>query len=181
MSADRGYYRALTIGGELTRVIRWYLSGSPDEYPSRISAEWVGEPDWRPVEMTGTDEAPLVSSRIVDLFRADFEAAGSLLPLHIDGAETKEWFLFLVEAVVDCLDVEKSSAPEWNGDIRKSIFRADALPTGLPAFRVPQSTHAHWNGWAVDRLMKLVGVDLEARLVWSSDPTRVPHPDPWGF
>ncbi|MFC9464779.1 hypothetical protein [Streptomyces coelicoflavus] len=23
--------------------------------------------------------------------------------------------------------------------------------------------------------------DLEARLIWSEDPARMPHPDPWGF
>jgi hypothetical protein len=136
----------------------------------------------RRVELAaGASEAPIVSSRIADLYRADFEAAGSLLPLCIDGAESEEWFLFLVENVVDCLDAEKSSKPEGDGTIRKTVFRADALPADLPAFRVPQSTNVYWNDWAVDRLMKLVGIDVEARLVWSEDPTRVPHPDPWSF
>lgn len=182
MAAERGDYRTLTIGGELTKIIRWQLSGSPDDYPSRINAEWVGEPDWRPVELaTGASEAPIVSSRIADLIRADFEAAGSLLPLYIHGTESKEWLLFLVEKVIDCLDVNKSSEPEWDGVISKTVFRADVLPTHLPAFRVPQSTKIYWNYWAVDRLIKLAGRDLEVRLVWSEDPTRAPHPDPWGW
>jgi hypothetical protein len=182
VSDDRGDYRALTIGGELTRVISWQLSGSPDDYPNRVNAEWVGDPDWRPVEFSaGADEAPIVNGRIADLFRADFEAAGSLLPLYIDGEESKEWFLFLVEQVVDCLDTEESSEPEWDGVIRKAVFHADAVPTNLPAFRVPQSTKLFWNGWMVDRLTKEAGVDLEARLVWSENPTRTPHPDPWSF
>ncbi|WP_267938174.1 hypothetical protein [Saccharothrix sp. S26] len=43
------------------------------------------------------------------------------------------------------------------------------MPTRFPAFRAPQSTKAHWNGWLVDRLLDLVGPGLE------------PHPDPWGF
>ncbi|MFC8869098.1 hypothetical protein ACFUAC_15760 [Streptomyces sp. NPDC057148] len=38
-----------------------------------------------------------------------------------------------------------------------------------------------WNGWAVDRLREILGADLEARLIWSEDPSGKPHPDPWGF
>ena len=178
MGADRGDdYRTLTIGSELTRILRWQLSGSPDDYPSGISAEWVGDPHGRPVELaTGATEAPIVSSRIADLHRADFEAAGSLLPLCIDGVQSSQWLLFLVEAVVDCLDVPNSSEPEWDGTIRTAVFRADAVPADLPAFRVPQSTKVYWTGWAVDRLVGLVGVDLEARLVWSEDAARTPIP-----
>lgn len=182
MGADRGEYRALTIGGELTRVLRWMLSGSPDDYPAEINAEWVGDPSWRPVEFSpGASEAPLLTGRIAEKFRADFEAAGRLQPLHVDGAESEDCFVFLVEKVVDCLDADKSSEPEWDGVIRESVFRAEAVPIDLPAFRVPQSTKVYWNGWMVDRLLKLVATDVEARLVWSDDPTRVPHPDPWGF
>ncbi|GAB3432790.1 hypothetical protein GCM10027569_81740 [Flindersiella endophytica] len=182
MGLDRGDYRVLTIGGELTKVIRWQLSGSPDDYPSVINAEWAGGPDQRLVDVgVGADEAPIFSRRIVDLFRGDFEAAGSLLPLHVDGIESEDWFLFLVEQVVDCLDVERSSEPEWDGVIRKTVFRADAVPNNLPAFRMPQSTKIHWNGWAAHRMTKLGSRDVEARLIWTDDPTRTPHPDPWSF
>ncbi|WP_326597780.1 hypothetical protein [Streptomyces sp. NBC_01803] len=39
----------------------------------------------------------------------------------------------------------------------------------------------HGNGWAADRLTGLLGDDLAARLRWSEDRTRTPHPDPWAF
>jgi hypothetical protein len=182
VSEARGEFRVLTIGGELTRVIRWMLSGSPEDYPRGIAAEWVGEPDWRPVEFSpGPDEAPILGRRVADRFRGDFEASGSLLPLTIDGKESEEWFLFLVEQVVDCLDTSESSEPEWDGVIRKSVFRPDAVPTHLPAFRVPQSTSIYWSEWAADRLRKLAAPDVEARLIWAEDPAREPHPDPWSF
>ncbi|UKD59524.1 MULTISPECIES: hypothetical protein [Amycolatopsis] len=182
VSEARGEYRALTIGGELTKVVRWMLSGSPDDYPRGIVAEWVGDPGWRPVEFSpGADEAPIVGRGVADEFRADFEASGSLLPLIVDGKESDEWFLFLVEQVVDCLDLGESSEPEWDGVIRKSVFRPDAVPSGLPVFRVPQSTKLYWNEWAADRLRTLAAPDVETRLIWSADPTRTPHPDPWSF
>jgi hypothetical protein len=183
MSEKRGDFRSLTIDtDDLIDVVRWMLSGSPGGFPKRLTAEWVGDPSWRPEEFSpDSNEASIVSIRIAEMFRADFEAAGTLQPLVIDGEESTEWFVFLVEKVVDCLDTDRSSEPEWDGTIRKSVFRADAVPVDLPAFRVPQSTNTHWNGWMVDRLMKLVALDIEARLVWSEDPTREPHPDPWGF
>ncbi|NKE59817.1 hypothetical protein FXN61_24635 [Lentzea sp. PSKA42] len=182
MKEERGDFRSLTIEtDDLTEVVRWQLSNTQDSYQNELNAEWVGDPSWRPVEFSPRTAAPVVGVRIAEMFRADFEAAGTLQPLVIDGEESKEWFAFLVEKVVDCLDAEKSSEPEWDGTIRKSVFRADAVPVDLPAFRVPQSTNIHWNGWMVDRLMKLVALDVEARLIWSDDPTREPHPDPWGF
>lgn len=182
VSEKRDPYRALIIGGELTRVVRWMLSGSPDDYPTGINAEWVGDMSWRAVEFSpGTTEAPIVGPGIAERFRADFEAAGELQPLHIDGEESKEWFVFLVKTVVDCLDTDKSSEPEWDGTIRRTVFRADAVPYNVPAFRVPRSTNVHWNGWMVDKLMPVVDLDVEARLIWTDDPTRRPHPDPWSF
>lgn len=182
VSEARGEYRALTVGRELTRVVRWMLSGSPEDYPRGIAAEWVGEPDWRPVEFSpGADEAPILVRRVADQFCGDFEASGSLLPLTIDGKESEEWYLLLVEQVVDCLCTTESSEPEWDGVIRKSVFCPDAVPTHLPAFRVPQSTKIYWNEWAADRLRKLAASDVEARLIWAEDPAREPHPDPWSF
>ncbi|MEV6235443.1 hypothetical protein [Lentzea sp. NPDC051838] len=182
MSEARGAYRELSIEtSDLTDVIRWELSGSSGSYQNPVHAKWLGERSLRPVEFKPDDAAPCVSVRIAERFRADFEAAGTLRPLVIDGHEDPEWLVFLVEKVVDCLDVERSSEPEWDGTVRKSVFRADAVPVHLPAFRIPQSTDVQWNGWMVDRLMKLVSLDVEARLVWSENPAVQPHPDPWRF
>ena len=62
------------------------------------------------------------------------------------------------------------------------VFRADALPVGLPAFRVPESLEfVYWTGRTADRLTELLDDDLEARLVWSDDPALTPHPNPWGI
>lgn len=183
VNEKRDDYRSLTVDtDDLTEVARWQLSASTEPFQKPLHAEWVGDPSWRPVEFSAGSTGPIVGSAIAEKFRADFEAAGTLHPLHIDGEESKEWFIFLVEKVVDCLDVDRSSEPEWNGTIRHSVFRADAVPVDLPAFRVPQSPHnICWNGWMVDRLMKLVALDVDARLIWSEDPAREPHPDPWGF
>ncbi|MFC9113784.1 hypothetical protein ACFTWN_10620 [Streptomyces sp. NPDC057092] len=85
--------------------------------------------------------------------------------------------------MIDCLDLRRSSKPKkLNGEVTKAVYRADALPSHLPAFRLPQFPGAvQWNGWAAERLVELTGDQIEARLCWSGDPTAVPHPDPWGF
>jgi hypothetical protein len=124
----------------------------------------------------------VLSRRIADILRDDLSTAGSLLPVLIDGADTREYVLYVVKKVVDCVDTRRSSKPKrLTGQIKKAVFRADALPGDLPAFRVPEYPGAvYWNGWAADRLTDLLGDDLEARLVWSEDPTFTPHPNPWG-
>ncbi|UQT57015.1 hypothetical protein M4V62_18970 [Streptomyces durmitorensis] len=93
-----------------------------------------------------------------------------------------EYFLYLVERAVDCLDLQRSSPPDQLGRIQESVFRPDAVPTELPAFRATQfPTAVCWNGWMVKRLTDLLGDQLETRLIWSEDPTLTPHPNPWGF
>ncbi|MCZ4096981.1 hypothetical protein C8250_001635 [Streptomyces sp. So13.3] len=58
---------------------------------------------------------------------------------------------------------------------------SDATEAPLRAYRLPVfPTAVYWNGWAVDRLKELLGDDLEARLIWSEDPTLTSHPNPWG-
>ncbi|MEU3303941.1 hypothetical protein ABZ729_29625 [Streptomyces sp. NPDC006678] len=113
----------------------------------------------------------------------DLMAAGSLVPVRTDDADAGEFLLYAVGTVVDCLDVRRSSKPKkTSGHIKQAVFRPDALPYGLPAFRIPESTGAvYWNGWAADRLGELLGDDLEARLVWSQDRSLTAHPDPMGF
>ncbi|MFF4401435.1 hypothetical protein [Streptomyces sp. NPDC001480] len=109
-------------------------------------------------------------------------APASLVPVDIQGAKGDEYVPFLVEQVVDCLDTRRSSKPKRRGEVKKVVFLPERLPADLPAFRLPQSPRAvQWNGWAADRLIELTGDQIEARLLWSEDPTAVPHPDPWGI
>ena len=90
--------------------------------------------------------------------------------------------MYVVEKVVDCLDVARSSAPEPpTGEIARAVFRPEALPLDLPAFRLPQSPVAvYWKAWAVARLRALLGSQPKARLAWSQDPAARPHPNVWG-
>nr|CEL17113.1 hypothetical protein [Kibdelosporangium sp. MJ126-NF4] len=143
----------------------------------------MGEPRWRNLEFaSGTPEAPILSRRVADLLREDLETAGTFVPVRIDGTDTDDYLLYLVDKVVDCVDTRRSSKPKRNGEIKKTVFRADALPSELPAFRVPESPDCvQWNGWMADRMLDLLGDDLATRLVWSEDPTLTPHHNPWGF
>jgi hypothetical protein len=110
-------------------------------------------------------------------------ATGSLVPVEIVGAKSDEYFLYVVEQVVDCLDLRRSSKPKRrDGEVKRPVFRVEALPTQLSAFRLPQFPGAvHWNGWAAERLVDLTGDEIERRLLWSQDPTAKPHGDPWGI
>ncbi|MGK5497283.1 hypothetical protein [Streptomyces sp. URMC 125] len=83
--------------------------------------------------------------------------------------------------VVDCLDQERSSLPtEPTGLVERAVFRPEALPVHLPAFRIPAFPYGiYWNGWAADLLRDLIGEDnLELRLVWSTDPDAPVHRNP---
>ncbi|MFE4962141.1 hypothetical protein [Streptomyces sp. NPDC056660] len=52
----------------------------------------------------------------------------------------------------------------------------------LPAFRVAQfPVGVRWTGWMRYLLDEILGGDLEARLLWSPEPSAAPHPDPWGL
>ena len=166
------------------KLIRWLRTGSAADLPEAFGAEWEGDPRWPASEFPcGYPGTPVLSRRIADLLRDDLAAAGSFAPVLIDGANTREYVLYLVEKVVDCLDSRRSSKPKrLTGQIKKAVFRADALSIHVPAFRIPEFPGGvYWNGWAVDRLVELLGEDLETRLVWSEDPTLTPHPNPWGI
>lgn len=164
--------------------MRWQRTGDSADWPTGIRAEWDGDPRLRKTEFpSGYPGAPVFSRRIADVLKNDLSTAGSFVPVLIDDDETGEYFLYLVEEVVDCLDTRRSSKPKKaDGQIKNAVFRADVLPVSLPAFRVPEYRRGvYWNGWAVDRLRELIGDDLEARLVWSEDPTLTPHPNPMGL
>ncbi|MEU6680963.1 hypothetical protein [Streptomyces sp. NPDC046925] len=185
-------FQLLCFDNSLVDVMRWQLGGSRGPHPTVFSAAWGGDTRWRKSDFpSGNPSSPALSRRLADRLGDDLRAGGRLLPVHIDAADTRprgrdargdEYFLYLVERAVDCLDQEKSSPPDQLGRIRTSVFRPDAVPTELPAFRPTQfPTAVCWNGWMVERLAEFLGDQLETRLVWSQDPKRTAHPDPWGF
>ncbi|MFE1286644.1 hypothetical protein [Streptomyces sp. NPDC058751] len=188
-----GEFRTLLLGTSLRKLIRWQITGSATDLPTSFSGSWDGNPGWRKGEFpSGYPGAPVLSRRVADLLAADLSASGSFVPVAIEAADpafpsgadgSDDYVLHLVDQVVDCLDTRRSSKPKkTTGEITKAVFRPEALPVELAAFRVPEYRGGvYWNGWAVDRLAGLVGDDLEARLVWSQDPSARPHPDPWGF
>lgn len=179
-------YQQLTPdGGDLRRLKRWQRLGAEEDRPVRFRTEWAGKRNWPKGDFpSGYPGAPILSRRLVDRFGADaLRTAGSLMPVETDDATKDEHYLLLVDQVIDCLDLRRSSKPKkLNGEVTKAVYRADALPSHLPAFRLPQFPGAvQWNGWAAERLVELTDDQIEARLCWSGDPTAVPHPDPWGF
>lgn len=185
--------RNLQYDRSLVALIRWQINGSvPADAPPSISGEWIGDPRERASEFpSGTPGAPALSKRVADQWRDELLRAGRLLPVGIVSADPKasdpgEYELYLVESVVDCVDLRRSSKPKkTTGEFKQAVFLPAAVPSDLPAFRLPQFPGGvHWNGWAVDRLTELLGdraSDVEARLVWSEDPALTPHPNPWGF
>ncbi|MET7701034.1 hypothetical protein [Streptomyces sp. NPDC005485] len=189
-------FRTLLLGSSLRKLIRWQITGAESDLPTSFTGSWDGNPRWRKGEFPcGYPGAPVLSRRIAEPLANDLSAAGRLVPVVVDETGTSDspephesdgsddYVLYLVEQIVDCLDTRRSSKPKkTTGEITKAFFLPDALPADLPAFRVPEYRGGiYWNGWAVNRLTELLGDDLEARLVWSEDPTATPHPNPWGL
>ncbi|MEU4082922.1 hypothetical protein [Streptomyces aureus] len=190
-----GEFRTLLLGSSLRKLIRWHITGSEADMPTSFTGSWDGDPGWRRSEFpSGYPGAPVLSRRVAGLLEAELsdsgpfvpvvtEPAGPALPGDGGGDGSDDYVLQVVEPVVDCLDTRRSSKPKKaTGEITKAVFRPEAVPVGLAAFRVPEFPGGvYWNAWAVSRLTELVGDDLEARLVWSEDPGVTPHPSPWGF
>jgi hypothetical protein len=175
-----GDFRTLLIEEpSLVRLIRWQR-GIEAEPPTSVTANWIGDPGLRTTKYpSGGVGDPMIARDIVEQVRDDFTKGGSFVPVVIAGVDG-DFDLYLVESVTDCLDERRSSKPKGSGrTIKIAIFRPEAIPLDVPAFRIPQSPGAvYWNGWAADLLQKLVGDDLERRLVWSEDKTLKPHPNP---
>ncbi|WP_371669798.1 hypothetical protein OG985_20440 [Streptomyces sp. NBC_00289] len=183
-----GDFRTLSLEEDAHRkLIRWLRTGDSGDLPESFRAEWVGNPRLRPAEFPcGYPGAPVFSRRIADLLADELSKAGRYLPVipeDSDPGGAADYLLYLVEKVIDCVDPRRSSKPKkGTGQMKITVFRPDAVPAELPAFRVPEYPGGvHWNGWAVDRLTELLDGDLEARLIWSEDPSSTPHPNPWGF
>ncbi|MFF0104771.1 hypothetical protein [Streptomyces hirsutus] len=188
-----GDFRTLSLEEYAHRkLIRGLRTGDFADLPDSFAAEWVGNPRLREAEFPcGYPGAPVFSNRVADLLAGELAAAGRYLPVFPEGADPEaepEYALYLVEKVVDCVDPRRSSKPKkGTGQMKITVFRPNALPAELPAFRVPAFRvpdfpgAVHWNGWAVERLQKILGADLEARLIWSEDRALTPHPEPWGF
>jgi len=176
--------RTLRPDDSLVDLKRWQFQGDRAPRPTVFAAEWTGDPKARKAEFASDcPGAPILGAGLADRLREDLEKSGGLLPVRVEGAPADAYVLHLVDQVVDCVDTRTSSRPKKaTGEMRKTVFRPDALPLALPSFRVPQFPVAvQWNGWAATRLVELLGGDIEARLVWSEDPAAEPHPDPWGF
>ncbi len=167
------------------QLIRWQRHADPDDFPARVTAEWQGPPEWQEIDYpSSSSSATVLSRRIADRVRDRFANGGTFVPVDLPEKPEGAYELFVAEHVVDCLNHEKSSEPRMpRGEIQRVVFRPDALPYHLPAFRIPECPWAvHWNGWAVDLLRDLIGEDnLELRLVWSTDPEAKPHRAPMGF
>ncbi|MFF3460928.1 hypothetical protein [Streptomyces sp. NPDC002619] len=178
-------YQTLHLNNfDARELMRWQRVGGDAGRPTRLRAEWLGETRWAKSEFpTGYHGAPVLSRRLAERFGDELLTAGSFVPVEIDGAKDDDYVLYVVEQVVDCLDLRRSSKPKKaGGEVKKAVFRPEAFPVHLPAFRLPQFPSAvQWNGWAADRLIELTGDEIEARLLWSEDPEAVPHPDPWGI
>lgn len=170
--------RTVLVRGE--QLIRWQKRGDPADFPGRVEAEWQGPPGWQEVDYPSSSVgAPVLSRRIADRVRERFSDGGTFVPVDLPEAPEGAYELYVPLHVVDCLDQEKSSEPSRPGGvIERAVFRPEAVPLGLPAFRVPGFPRGvYWNAWAVDLLRDLVGEDdLELRLMWSSDQKASVHP-----
>jgi hypothetical protein len=120
---------------------------------------------------------PIFSRTSVDTHRALLETAGELVPLMIDGAEAP-FFLYVVTATSDCLDVRRSSKVDSMGRVSKLVLRPDAVPWHLPAFRIAQAPLCvFWTPRFVAPFLDGARL-VEARIIWSEDPTVVVMPKP---
>ncbi|MEU5311010.1 hypothetical protein [Streptomyces sp. NPDC021562] len=183
--AGTGHLRTLRLGDSLIDLKRRQFQGPQVALPDVFEAEWTGDPKAPRVEFASDyPGAPILSRRLVDRVGQErLEQAGRLVPVRTPGPVQDEYALYVVEPLVDCVDTRRSDRPKKaTGEMRKMVFRSEAVPAELPAFRVPQFPVAVcWTGWMRDLLGEILGDGLETRLLWSPDPSAAPHPDPWGL
>ena len=167
-------YKGLNLNSDdVQRLMRWQRSGAETDRPTRLRAEWLGEQRWPKSEFpSGRAGAPVLSRRLVEGFGEGLAATGSLIPVDIVGSNGDEYFLYLVEQVVDVWTYAGRPSPRRWGEVKKAVYRPEGLPAQFPAFRLPQFPRAvQWIGWAAERLVEFTGDQIEPRLTWSQDPT----------
>jgi hypothetical protein len=160
------------------RLHRWLKAPPAEEPPAGLSAAWTDEPRKRKLEFPSfAVDAPIFTRRSLEVLGPELAPGGRFLPVTVEGTDD-EYALYLVEHVVDCLDVQRSSKPSRITQyIKQAVFRPDRLPD-LPAFRVPESpTVVYWTRAFADRVVEVVGPDVEALVVWSLDPSRPVDPN----
>ncbi|HST86415.1 MAG TPA: hypothetical protein VLL08_32050 [Kineosporiaceae bacterium] len=176
--------RVLVLDYEcLVTLTGWLARPEANPRPDSLSAHWEGHPSGRRSEFPSFHlQAAILTPSLTAAIGPMLSRSGTLIPLLADDDGTVEvgsYQLYLVETVVDCLDVEKSSEPQQYTGFRRTVaFHPDRLPD-TPAFRVPQvPTVTYWNRAAAERMVELVGPDVEPLVVWSLDPDLPVHPNP---
>lgn len=132
-------YQGLHLeSADVIRLMRWQRDGTEADRPARLRATWLGERKWAKSEFpSGRAGAPVLSRRLAESMGEGLAAAGSLVLVDIDAAvKDDEYFLFVVEAVVDCLDLRRSSKPKKiDGEVKEGGLPSGSLAVasaGLP-------------------------------------------------
>lgn len=115
-------YQVLSLNSsDSQRLMRWQRTGAEADRPARLRAEWMGERRWPKGDFpSGYPGAPVLGRRVLDRFGDGLLASGSLVPVDIEEAKGDEYHLLLVEEVVDCLDLRRSSKPKKaSGEVKK--------------------------------------------------------------
>jgi hypothetical protein len=113
-------------------------------------------------------------------FERELRTAGEFIPVHAEGVEAGAYQLYLVNSVIDCLDVKRSAKPKRaTGQMTHLTFLPSRIDQSLPAFRIPQSpTFVFWNAAFVEALQRFGANGLVPLVVWSEDhsiqPARAP-------
>lgn len=155
-----------------------------EDRPARLRAEWLGERRWQKSEFpTGYPGAPVLSRRVVETFGDELSAAGSLVPVEIAGAKNDEYFLYVVEQVVDCpgsaqvIQVRRGCTGRSGSRCSASKHcRTDCRPSACGNFPVPSTgTAVRPTGSSISRVMRSSGVCRKGGLWRASGSGRAPR------
>jgi hypothetical protein len=152
------------------RVLRRQRTGAGEV--GRLAGIWTAESDVPLGDFPcGMGFAPILSRRICTQFETELAKAGECIPVHADGLEDGAYQLYLVNPVIDCLDVKRSAKPKREtGEMTHVTFLPSKIDSSLPAFRIPQSpTFVFWNEDFVHALERSGAEGLTFLVVWSED------------